>query len=82
MEIEVDLSATHKRKQKAKTDDIWELKQEMKLKKLIIDLEVEVSGIITNACQRQNIHSKTLVLNDREKDRPSLSQAVASSEEV
>jgi hypothetical protein len=53
----------------------------MKLKKLIIDLEVEASGTITNASQRQNIHSKTLVLNERKKDRPHSSWAAGSSEE-
>jgi hypothetical protein len=70
---EVDLSAKRKKKQKAKSDDIWELEEEMKLKKLIIDLEVEAGGTIINASQRQNTCSRTLVLNEGMKDHPLLS---------
>jgi hypothetical protein len=51
MEKEVDLSAKFKRKKKVKIDDIWKPQQEMKCKKLLIDLKVEVGGTITNASQ-------------------------------
>jgi hypothetical protein len=52
----------------------------MKCKKLMIDLEVEVGGIITNASQQQNTRSKTLMLNKGVKDRSSW-VAISSKEE-
>jgi hypothetical protein len=78
---EVDLSAKHKRKQKAESDDIWEPEKEMKQKKLIIDLEVEVGGTITNASQQQNTCIKMLVSNKGMKDCPHLSHAAGDSKE-
>jgi hypothetical protein len=53
----------------------------MKRQKLIIDLEVESSCVITNANQQQITCSKMLVLNKGMKDRPHSSQAAGSSEE-
>jgi hypothetical protein len=78
---EVALSAMHKRKQKAKSDDIWEPEEEMKRKKLIIDLEFEASGIITNASQQQNTYNRMLVLKEGLKDCPHTSRVVGSSKE-
>jgi hypothetical protein len=77
----VDLSAKCKKKQKTESDDIWELEQEMKSHKLIIDFEVEACGIITNASQRQNTCSRTLVLNEGMKDCPYSSRVGGSSKE-
>jgi hypothetical protein len=53
----------------------------MKHKKLIIDLENEASGTITNPSQWQNTCSRMLLLNEGVKDRPHSLRAVGSSKE-
>jgi ribonuclease HI len=74
MEKEVDLSAKRKRKQKTKSDDIWEPEE-----KLMIDLKVEAGGTISNTSQRQNTRSRILVLNEGIKNQPCSSRVAYSS---
>jgi hypothetical protein len=65
MAKEVDLSAKRKRKQKTKSDDIWEPEE-----KLMIDLKVEAGGTISNTI---------LVLNEGIKNQPCSSRVAYSS---
>ena len=62
------MSTKYKKKEKVESDNIWESKEKMKCKKLMIDLEVEVGDTITNASQLQNTCRKILMLNKGVKD--------------